>query len=159
MEKLFEGLSIYDVQSQYGEDKLCIDALAKIKWSNGYKCRYCGYGNYCTTKRYGERRCCSCRKPESATAKTLLHKLKFPIHKAFLMLYIISTNKRGISAAELGRKIGVNRRTALLFKRKSMEAMESHCCYKMGDDVEVDETSIGRKESGKPGRSKGAKSL
>ena len=159
MERMFEGLSIYDFPSQFGDDKLCIDALVKLKWADSYKCRYCDYNNYCNTKRYGERRCCSCKKPESATAKTLFHKLKFPIHKAFMMLYLISTNKRGISAAELHRKIGVNKRTALLFKRKVMEAMGSHCNYKMDGEIEVDETSIGQKESGKPGRSKGAKKL
>lgn len=159
MKEMFRGLSIYDFQSQFGDDKSCIDALVKIKWTSGYKCRYCQYTNYCATKRYGERRCCSCKKPESATAKTLFHKLKFPIHKAFLMLYLISTNKRGISAAELHRKVGVNKRTALLFKRKVMEAMGSQCEYKMDGEVEVDETSVGQKEIGKPGRSKGAKKL
>lgn len=159
MEKMFEGLSIYDFQRQFGDDKSCINALVNLKWPNGYKCRYCDYGNYCKTKRYGERRCCSCKKPESATAQTLFHKLKFPIHKAFMMLYMISTNKRGISSAELHRKVGVNRRTALLFKRKAMEAMGSQCIYKMDGEIEVDETSVGQKESGKPGRSKGAKKL
>jgi len=159
MKELFDGLSIYDFQDQFGDEKSCTDTLVKLKWSDGFKCRYCGYGNYCKTKRYGERRCCSCKKPESATAKTLFHKLKFPLHKAFLMLYLITTNKRGISSAELHRKVGVHKRTALLFKRKAMEAMGSHCNYKMDGEVEVDETSVGQKEKGKPGRSKGSKKL
>jgi len=156
---MFEGLSIYDFQDQFGDDKSCIDALVKLKWPEEFKCRYCGYKKYCETKRYGERRCCSCKKPESATAQTLFHKIKFPIHKAFMMLYLISTNKKGISAAELERKIGVAKNTALLFKRKAMEAMGSQSVYKMDGDVEVDETSVGQKEIGKPGRSKGAKKL
>ena len=159
MYKMFEGLSIYDFQAQFGDERSCVDALVQLKWSGGYKCRYCGYGNYCRTKRYGERRCCSCKKPESATAKTLFHKIKFPLHKAFLMIYLISTHKKSISALELHRKIGVHKRTALLFKRKVMEAMGSQCWYKMDGDVEVDETSVGQKEPGKPGRSKGAKKL
>jgi len=159
MDKMFTGLSIYDFQKQFGGDKSCIDALVKLKWAKGYSCRYCNYKNYCKTKRYGERRCCSCKKPESATAHTLFHKLKFPIHKAFMMLFLISTTKKGISAAELHRKIGVHKRTALLFKRKAMEAMGSHCIHKMDGDVEVDETSVGQKETGKVGRSKGSKKL
>ena len=40
-----------------------------------------------------------------------------------------------------------------------MEAMGSQCWYKMDGDVEVDETSVGQKEAGKPGRSKGCKKL
>ena len=85
--------------------------------------------------------------------------IKFPIHKAFMMMYMISTTKKGISGAELARKTGVNWRTALLFKRKTIEAMGSQCIYKMEGDIEVDEFVIGQKEEGKPGRFKGAKKL
>ena len=156
---MFTGLSIYDFQQQFGTDKSCIEALVKLKWDSDYKCRNCDYKKFCTTKRYGERRCCSCGKPESATAHTLFHKVKFPIHKAFMMIYLISTTKKGISALELHRKMGVHKRTALLFKRKVMEAMGSHCTYKMEGDIEVDETYVGQKKSKKPGRSKGTKKL
>jgi len=157
--KLFTGLSIYDFQAQFGDDNSCIDALVKIKWKDGYSCRYCGYKKFCNTKKYGERRCTSCGKPESATAKTLFHKLKFPPHKAFMMLYMIVTTKNGISALELHRKVGLHKRTCLYFKRKVMAAMASHCTYKMDGDIEVDETYWGGKEKGKPGRSKGSKKL
>ena len=159
MKKLFTGLSIYDFLDQFGDDKSCIDTLILLKWPKGFKCRECGYDKYCSTKRYGERRCNRCGKPESATAHTLFHKLKFPIHKAFFMLYHITTMKKGISAQELHRKVGVNKKTALLFKRKAMEAMASLQTYKMTGEVEVDESYIGKKEVDKPGRSKGAKKL
>ena len=156
---MFTGLSIYDFQEQFGDDKSCIDALVSQKWSAGYSCRYCGYKKYCLTKRYGERRCNSCKKPESATAQTLFHKLKFPIHKAFMMIYLISTTKKGISALELHRKMGVHKRTALLFKRKVMASMSSLLLYKMDGEVEVDETYVGGKSKGKRGRAKGDKKL
>lgn len=161
IDKMFDGLSIYDFQAQYSEDKSCTDLLVDLKWSEDYSCRNCGYKKYCKTKRYGERRCCSCGKPESATAHTLFHKLKFPIHKAFMMLYLISTTKKGISASELHRKLGLHKRTCLYFKRKVMAAMGSHGCYKMGQhgQVEVDETYVGGKEQLNVGRSKGSKKL
>lgn len=159
MDKLFSELSIYDFQSKYGDDKSCVDALIQLKWSEGYSCRYCEYKKYCSTKRYGERRCNSCKKPESATAHTLFHKIKFPLHKAFMMIYLISTTKKGISALELHRKMGVHKRTALLFKRKVMASMSSLLLYKMEGEVEVDETHVGGKGKVNRGRAKGNKKL
>ena len=143
---MFEGLSIYDFQNQFSEDKSCTDLLVFFKWGDSYSCKNCGYKKYSDTKRYGERRCNSCGKPESATAHTLFHKLKFPIHKAFLMLYLIATTKKGISGLELHRRLGLHKRTCLYFKRKAMAAMASQCNYKMSGDVEVDETFIGGKD-------------
>ena len=156
---MFKGQSIYEFQAQFGTDKLCIQSLINLKWGQGFRCRNCDYSKHSKTKRYGVRRCCSCGKVESATAQTLFHKLKFPIHKAFLMLYLISTTKRGISAAELHRKMGLHKRTCLLFKRKVMEAMASQQNYKMKGEVEVDETFIGGKDQQSVGRSKGTKKL
>ena len=159
MTELFTGQSIYDFQDQFGTDELCIDALVALKWEHGYSCRRCGYKKYCRTGRYGARRCCSCGRVESATSNTLFHKLKFPLHKAFFLLYLISTTKRGISAEDLHRKLGLNKRTCLLFKRKAMEAMASQSIYKMTGQVEIDETFVGGKDQGSVGRSKSSKKL
>ena len=74
-------------------------------------------------------------------------------------MYLITPTKKGISALELHRKLGLYRRTALLFKRKVMAAMSSPFVYKMDGKVEVDETYIGGKEKGKRGRAKGSKRL
>lgn len=157
--KMFEGLSIYEFQDQFSDDESCYNLLASMKWADGYCCRNCDYKKYCSTKRYGERRCCSCGKPESVTAHTLFHKLKFPIHKAFMMLYFIVTTKKGISALELHRKLGLHKRTCLYFSRKVMAAMKSLGNYKMDGQIEVDETYIGGKDPSSRGRSKGSKSL
>lgn len=156
---MFEGLSIYEFQARFPDAQSCTDLLIELKWHQGYNCRYCSYKKYCKTKRYGERRCNSCGKPESATAHTLFHRIRFPLHKAFLMLFLISTTKKGMSALELHRKMGLHKRTCLFFKRKVMAAMGSHRNYKMDSDVEVDETFVGGKEAGKVGRSKGAKKV
>lgn len=69
------------------------------------------------------------------------------------MVYFISTNKKGISAAELSRKLSVQKRTALAFKRKVMKAMASSETHPMDGYVEVDETFVGGHESGKVGMS------
>jgi hypothetical protein len=76
-----------------------------------------------------------------------------------MMIFLISTTKKGISALELHRKMGLHKRTALLFKRKVMASMSSLLLYKMDGDVEVDETYVGGKGKVNRGRSKGNKKL
>ena len=76
-----------------------------------------------------------------------------------MMLYLIATTKKGISALELHRKLGLHTRTCLYFKREVLAAMASHCNYKMSGKVEVDETFVGGKDSSSVGRSRGKKKL
>ena len=157
MKLLYEDMSIMDFESRFPDDKSCHDYLMKLKWPNGFMCRYCKHNHYCSTLRYGEHRCTKCRKVESTTAHTLFHKVKFGIRKAFYMVYFISTNKKGISAAELSRKIDVQKRTAWAFKRKVMKAMASSENQPMDGYVEVDETFVGGYQEGKVGRSQSNK--
>lgn len=157
MRKKYANLDIFEFRERFPDSESCIDHLVEIKWKDGYECKYCFNKKYCDTKRYGERRCTKCRMPESATAHTLFHKLKFPIIKAFYIIYYVSTSKKGMSAAELHRKLGLREKTCWSFKRKVMEAMASSEQYPIVGKVEVDETFIGGKEKGKQGRSKSKK--
>lgn len=150
-------MSIFEFQAKFPDDESCIDYLSELKWPNNYRCRYCQNKKFCNTKRYGERRCTKCRKPESVTAHTLFHKLKFPLLKAFYIIYYVSTSKKGIAAAELSRKLDLREKTCWSFKRKVMEAMASSGNNPIGGKVEVDEAFIGGHEPGKQGRSKSKK--
>jgi len=148
MSKLYTELSIFEFHERFVNDESCVDYLVTQKWGSGYQCRYCNHKRYCCTKRYGERRCTKCKKPESATAHTMFHKLKFPLLKAFYIVYYVSTNKKGISAAELSRKLDLRVKTCWSFKRKVMEAMASSNNHPIDGKVEVDEIFVGGHEEG-----------
>jgi len=61
---------------------------------------------------------------------------------------------------EINKKhLTIYNRTTLLFKRKVMASMSSPLLYRMNGEVELDETFVGSKESGRRGRSKGSKRL
>ena len=157
MVKKLSHMDIFEFQEAFPDDISCIDYLSKLKWPDKYECRYCRHEKYCDTKTYGERRCTRCRKPESVTAHTLFHKVKFPLVKAFYIVYFVSTSKKGISAAELSRKLDLREKTCWSFKRKVMKAMASSENHPIDGKVEVDEIFIGGQEVGKRGRSKSKK--
>ena len=53
---------------------------------------------------------------ESATAHSLFHKVKFPLHKAFMMLYLISTGKDQNS---IGRSKGTKKLVVIGLERNN----------------------------------------
>jgi len=157
MKDMFKGVSILEFQARFPDDNACKDYLLKIKWPESYSCNKCGHKKYCGTSRYGERRCTKCRGVESATANTLFHKVKFPLQKAFYIVFFVTTNPKGMSSHELARKLDMHQPVVWRFKRKMAKAMASSCNYPIDGEVHVDETFIGGKTPEKKGRSQSTK--
>ncbi|MGC9385295.1 MAG: IS1595 family transposase, partial [Kosmotogaceae bacterium] len=159
MEKKFESLSIFEFQGRFPDDDACLSYLADIKWSNGFVCPKCGHNHYCKATKKHSRQCTKCNHIVSPTSGTLFHKVKFPILKAFYIVYYVSTTKKGISSTELSRKLSLRQKTCWLFKQKVMKAMQSSGNFKMQGKVEVDETVVGGQEEGVVGRKNKKKKL
>lgn len=159
MEKRYESLTLFEFQQQFPDDQACYDHLAKLKWPDGFICEKCGHTHYCKGKLDRTRQCTKCGYQATPTSGTLFHKVKFPILKAFYIVYFIATNKQGISSTELSRKLGLRQKTCWSFKQKVMKAMASSLQSPMLGKVEVDETVIGQEEEGTRGRQNGDKKL
>lgn len=152
MENKFKSLTIFEFQVRFPNDDACFEYLVGLKWGSGFECPHCGHTNYCKAKRKYDRQCTSCNRTVSPTSQTLFHKLKFPILKAFYIVYYVSTSKKGISSTELSRKLGLRQKTCWAFKQKVMKAMESSGKHKIDGKAEVDETVVGGQEEGVKGR-------
>jgi hypothetical protein len=159
MEAKFKSLSLFEFQEKFPNDEKCYEYLANLKWSGGYSCSKCGHKKYCKGIKPLDRQCNSCRYIESVTAGTLFHQLKFPILKAFYIVYYLSTNKKGISSTELSRKLELRYKTCWLFKQKVMAAMKSSKKNPMKDKVDVDETYVGGQDDTAIGRNEGKKKI
>lgn len=159
MESKYKSLSIFEFQARFPDDESCYKHLVQLKWQKGFKCTSCGHSKYCAGNSLYSRQCTKCRTIESATSGTLFHKLKFPILKAFYIVYYVSTSKKGISSTELSRKLELRQKTCWLFKQKVMKAMESSKGFPMTEQVEVDETYVGGQDESAIGRNEGKKRI
>lgn len=155
----FNSLSIFEFQKRFADDDSCYDYLIELKWGKGFICPKCGNLKYCDGHKKHIRQCTKCNYLASPTSGTLFHKLKFPILKAFYIVYYVSTNKKGISSTELSRKLDLRQKTCWLFKQKVMQAMQSSGQFLLTGKVEVDETVVGGQEEGVVGRKNGKKKL
>lgn len=155
--EIFKGIQLLDFIEKFKNDSDCYEYLMKVKWGKGYKCQKCGHKRCVRGKKWYYKRCQKCFYDESVTANTIFHKLKFPVLKAFHILFRLSTKKKGMSTVELAEEFGLEQKTCWLFKLKIQTAMQSSGKYKLAGKVHVDEFAVGEPEEKKPGRSKGKK--
>jgi len=149
---MFKGLNIIEFAEKFATDDACRDYLSAIKWKNGYKCGQCGHTEFYHVKKAGSRLCTKCKYAESATARTLFHRTKFPLRKAFYIAFMVVTNKKGASSYELSRKLGLRQKTCWSFRQKIAGAMKSNGDNPLKGNLEVDEFFVGGPEEGHPGR-------
>ncbi|PRY85773.1 7TM protein involved in diverse intracellular signaling [Mongoliibacter ruber] len=114
---LMKGFDFGEFQKIFPDRDACCKFLSELKWANGFHCRKCGYNKATSTKAFG-RRCRNCNYNESATSNTLFHKIKFPIEKAFYMLYLSNRKDVSLTLNELSEIIELRRETCWAFKNK-----------------------------------------
>lgn len=99
-----------------------------------------------TQKRW---RCVACRYQASLTAGTILHNTKTPLTVWFWAAYLMTTDKRGISAVLLQRQLGLRRyETAWMLLHKLRRGMVNAAREPLRGDVEIDDTWVGGPQPG-----------
>jgi ISXO2 transposase-like protein/transposase-like zinc ribbon protein len=139
------------LRSKFNSELACMEHLANIKWKHGYNCCKCGHSLYYKGQRNFDRKCQECQHNESPTTGTLFHKIKFPLVKAFEMIYWITETTKGMSTVELSKHFDLQQKTCWLFKRKIQEAMNEKGS-KLDGFVEIDEFIQGGSEVKAQGR-------
>ncbi len=69
------------------------------------------------------------------------------------MIFRLTAKKKGMSTTELGTEVGVQQKTAWLFKRKVQAAMQQKNNDKLKGNVDADETIVGGYTNKNKGRS------
>lgn len=110
----------------YPDDYSCMEYLSELKWSKDYSCQKCGNSTYGKGKEIFARRCKKCGYNESVTAFTLFHKLKFPLKKAFYLLFLVNSKEGKITVDELSEQLQLRRNTCWNFKKKIEEKVEAN---------------------------------
>ncbi len=125
--------------------------LERIRWPNGPFCPHCGEAENVKplkgkSHRPGLHKCYSCKGHFSVTVGTVFERSKVPLHKWVLTAHLIAASKKGISAHQIHRMIGVTYKTAWFMCHRIRKAMTETPEGKLGSGggtVEADETFWG----------------
>lgn len=133
-------------------------------WPKGPVCPHCGSVERIgkmkgAATRFGLYKCYNCRKQFRVTVGTIFEKSHVALHLWLQAFYLIAGSKKGISANQLHRTLGVTLKTAWFMGHRIREAMRvGSLMPPMGGEgavVEVDETIYGRASTHPKGRVKG----
>lgn len=134
---------------RFHDDTAAREYLEGIVWANGVFCPHCGGTERIYAiggGRPGLRKCGQCRKQFTVTVGTVFESSHVPLHKWMQAAYLLSSSKKGFSAHQLHRTLGVTYKTAWFMAHRLREAMQAGKLPPMGGAgkvVEADETFLG----------------
>ena len=117
-------------------------------WPDGVRCIRCGSEKISRNYKRNQFECTPCGYHFSVTAGTIFHDSHLPLRKWFIATYLICESKKGISALQLKRVLGVAYKTAWYLSHRIREAVKDANPALLGLDsgfVECDEAFIGGK--------------
>jgi transposase-like protein len=150
-------MSVLSAPYFHNEDA-AYEFLEAIIWAKGVVCPKCGnigesYKINGKSARPGLRCCKACRKQFRVTVNTVFESSHIALHKWLQAAYLMASSKKGISAHQLHRTLGITYKSAWFMEHRLREAMAPHDGLPPlggeGKTVEADETYVGGKEKNK----------
>lgn len=145
----------------FHDDDKAREHLEAIRWEHGVYCPHCGNSDAETIHRLqgkstrpGLFQCNACREHFTVTVGTVMERSKIPLAKWVLAFHLMAASKKGVSAHQLHRMLGVTYKTAWFMAHRIREAMKEDIVETggplggEGKIVEADETYYGRREDG-----------
>jgi len=125
--------------------------LEALTWPTGPFCPHCGevenlHRLQGKSTRAGLIQCNSCLKNFTVTVGTVFERSKVPLNKWMLATYLLSSSKKGMSAHQIHRMLGVTYKTAWFMMHRIREAMKPIDPAPLGGEgktVESDEAFVG----------------
>ena len=118
-----KAISLSAFLSLYGTEDQCYDALYRWRWPDGFMCPHCDHDQCCQLTSRKLQQCNRCHRQTSVTAGTILDSTKLPLATWFLAIYLMTQDKRGITATKLHRYLGISYNAAWRMRRKVMRNM------------------------------------
>jgi transposase-like protein len=140
-----------EFMDQFGTEEACRQYLNDVRWVDGFLCPTCSHTQAWKLGR-GIHKCKKCGRDISVTASTVFHGSHLSLRLWFQALWLVVSQKSGISALGLSRALGIQEKTGWKLLGKIRTAMVREGRERLSGTVEVDEVFIGGIKPGIRGR-------
>ncbi|HXX15180.1 MAG TPA: IS1595 family transposase [Candidatus Eremiobacteraceae bacterium] len=155
-------MNLNDIAKSYHDEDSARAFLEEQRWPKGeVYCPKCGEIGRAyrlqpkdgakTHVREGVWKCGGCRKQFTVTVGTIFEDSHIPLHKWLIAIHLLCSSKKGMSAHQLHRMLGVTYKSAWFMAHRIRYAMAELNLPMLKGTVEVDETYIGGKQRGLQG--------
>src|SRR4051812_46813357 len=137
------------------------DWLEEMLWPDGPVCGHCGViGEATAMKRAGVYQCNGCRKQFTVMVGTVFERSHIPLNKWLMATFLLCASKKGMSAHQMHRILGITYKSAWFMCHRIREGMAPLGAIPplggFGKIIEADTTWIGGKEQNKHRNKRGA---
>ena len=152
--------SFYDFQRDYPDDSSCLSKIMQLRYGDKPVCRKCErvtkYHRITKRRAYA---CQFCGDHVYPCKGTPFEKSTTPLQKWFYSMFLFTSTRHGVSAKELERQLGVTYKCAWRMAHELRKLMGRLDVGQLFGDIEADETYVGGKRKGKPGRGAEGKTI
>jgi transposase-like protein len=143
-------MSVDITQPIFTDEDKAREHLEAQRWPDGPFCPHCGSTNVHRLEgkshRPGLIQCNDCLQAFTVTVGSVMERSHIPLRKWVLAFYLMNSSKKGMSAHQLHRMLGITYKSAWFLAHRVREAMKPTNPAPIGGEgktVEVDETVIG----------------
>ena len=153
--KIESNMDMMELMERFGTEEKCRAILEELRWPDGVRCPRCNSVKISRIHERDQFDCDDCRYQFSVTSGTIWHDTHLPLRKWFIAIYLTVESKKGFSANQMKRVLGVSYKTAWFLCHRIRAAMTEQAPTQLNGTVECDETYIGGRVRG-TGRGKGS---
>jgi transposase-like protein len=139
-------MTLVDVINLFDTDEKCREILVRLRWPAGVECLRCKLPvvELATAKQLFY--CKACDYQFTVTASTIFNDSHLPLQKWFLAVLLLCEARKGMSANQIKRTLGVSYKTAWYLCHRIRAAMKEVERPMLDGTVEMDETYVGGRE-------------
>ena len=140
-------MNLIEINDKFPSELHAVEFFELKKWGKKPKCAYCESTNLFNRNKDFRFVCKECGKSSSVTVNTYLQGTRIPLKTWLISFALVSDAKKGVSALQLQRNLGLSYPTAWKMGHTIRELMqiENDEMEELEDIVEMDETFIGGK--------------